>query len=516
MARETEILIIGAGIAGCTAALKLAEKKRHVTLLCANDRKSSNSYMAQGGIVYKGKGDSKELLAKDISDAGAGLCYPKAVDFIADKGPQFVKEILVDELKVPFDSNENILSLTEEGAHSLARILHHKDSSGEAIMNSLLEALESSPYVELLENYTAVDLMTLAHQSLNPLHVYEKPTCIGAYVLNNKSLKIESILARETILATGGIGDLYLHTTNPQGANGSGIAMGYRAGVRIMNMEYVQFHPTTLYVPNDPKRFLLSEALRGEGAVLLSNKLQSFMKGKDPQGDLASRDVVARSIYQEMLKTSSDHVWLEFQGKSSGWVQDRFPKIYNYCLDKGYDLETSKVPVVPAAHYLCGGISADLEGRTTIHRLRAIGEVACTGVHGANRLASVSLLEGVTWGCSCAESIDERLLKEKDCLAKVAPWKMEGSSIDPSLVKQDWITIKQTMWNYVGLIRDRRRLKRAQIMLKELSQEIDFFYAKAKLTPEILSLRNGVLTASLITQGAMLNLNSKGCHFRVD
>lgn len=501
MNRQCDILIIGCGIAGATAALELSAKGLDVVVLSTTDPMGSNSALAQGGIVYWGEGDSTQVLEKDILAAGAGLCNPAAVEQVARLGPEVVRELLIDS--VPFDRRaDGSLSLTEEAAHSMPRILHTKDQTGLSIMQNLLSRLNG---VEM-RAATAVDLITLSHHSKRPTDIYAPSTCVGAYVFNGREMEI--IFAKETILATGGLGELFLHTTNPKEAIGSGIAMAYRAGARIMNLEYVQFHPTTLYAPPG-KPFLLSEALRGEGARLLNAHLQPFVN------ELAPRDIVSRAIFTEMISSSADHLWLDLSMKERAWIQNRFPAIYRHCQDKGFDLASEPVPIVPAAHYSCGGIAVDLNGRTTIERLRAIGEVSCTGLHGANRLASTSLLEGLVWAKTAAADILHHWHSRSDIFPPVEPWQMSHEPVDSALIAQDWMTIKQTMWNYVGLVRDQNRLRRAQKMLRELQFEIDQFYERAVLTPELISLRNGVLTALLVTQGALRNRTSRGCHYRI-
>ncbi len=514
--RKYDILIIGCGIAGASAALMLSKKGFDILILAAGETLGhSNSSWAQGGIVYSGEGDTQKLLAKDIEDAGAGLCNQEAVDQLVRLGPELVRKILIEEAHVPFDrKSDGSLSLTEEGAHSTPRILHHKDQTGRAIMESLIAKLEEQPNIEIRKQCTAVDLITLSHHSKKITDIYLPSTCVGAYVFNHQSRNIELIFAKETLLATGGIGEVFLHTTNPPEARGDGIAMAYRAGARIMNMEYVQFHPTALYVPGE-RRFLLSEALRGEGARLLDAHLQPFMQKYHEKKELAPRDVVSRAIFTEMVQSSVDHLWLDITFRGKEWLINRFPSIYAYCQEKGYDLATEPVPIVPAAHYSCGGVAVDLQGNTSIRRLRAIGEVSCTGLHGANRLASTSLLEGLVWAHTAADDIIQNWSGRNDYFPPVEKWQMSHEKVDPALIRQDWMTIKQTMWNYVGLIRDKDRLRRALKMLRELQWEIDSFYEKAELTSELIGLRNGVLTALLTAQGAWRNKHSLGCHHRI-
>ena len=515
--QATDVLIIGCGIAGCVAAIELAEKGFEVTLIGSGPTGwESNSSFAQGGIIYQGKDDSGESLAKDIKEAGAGLCNPQAVEQLVDQGPLFVKNILIDKFCVPFDRDSNgDLSLTEEAAHSCPRVLYFRDQTGRAIMQALFDQIGSNSKICFKTGHSAVDLITLSHHSKSITDIYLPSTCVGAYVMDNREEQVEIIFAKETILATGGLGEVFLHTTNPKESRGDGLAMAYRAGARIMNMEYIQFHPTALFVPSE-RRFLLSEALRGEGAELLGCDLKPFMSLYHEKGSLAPRDIVARSIYQEMLKKDAPHLWLDISFRDAGWLKDRFPSIYSNCMSKGFNLTQGPIPIVPAAHYGCGGVAVDEKGKTSIMRLRAIGEVSCTGLHGGNRLASTSLLEGLVWAKTCADDLSTELLKRKDYFPQVQEWVMSEEPVDKALILQDWMTIKQTMWNYVGLIRDKNRLSRAMKMLQELKWEIESFYEKSRLNSELLGLRNGVQTALLITQGALKNKNSLGCHYRLN
>jgi L-aspartate oxidase len=514
--QQSDVLVIGSGIAGCIAAWELAKQGLQVALLSAQPKgDGSNSSFAQGGVAYLGEQDSPDLFARDILEAGAGLCSPKAVQHLVDFGPRYLKELLIDELGVDFDrTHSGDLSLTMEAAHSCCRIIHHKDCTGKAIMQALLKKVESLPNIDFKRGHIAVDLITLSHHSKNLTDLYYPSTCAGAYVFDELRKEVAIHFAKQTILATGGIGEVFLHTTNPKNAYGSGLAMAYRAGARIMNMEYVQFHPTSLYVPNQ-KRFLLSEALRGEGAELLSWEGKPFMHAYHPSGSLAPRDITAKSIYKQMIYEGAPHLWLDISFKPREWLQGRFPTLYERCFEMGYDLTREPLPIVPAAHYACGGIAVDGEGRTSIQRLFAIGEVACTGVHGANRLASTSLLEGVVWAKRCAEAISS-LKKESYYFPPVEGWVMGSKKIDSALIQQDWTSIKQTMWNYVGLERSHERLMRALRILQELKWQIDSFYEKAELTSELLMLRHGIQTALLITEGAFRNKKSLGCHSRVD
>lgn len=514
--KTTDVLVIGCGIAGCICALELAERGFDVILIGSGSNIwESNSSYAQGGIIYHGHGDSEDSLAKDIEAAGAGLCNRIAVEQLVRFGPKFVKELLLDKFKVVFERGQDGgLCFTEEAAHSCPRILYYRDHTGRSIMQALFESIQSSKNIHFKIGHTAVDLITLSHHSKTMTDIYKPSTCIGAYVMDNAKEQVETIFAKETVLATGGLGEVFLHTTNPKEARGDGVAMAYRAGARIMNMEYVQFHPTALFVPSE-RRFLLSEALRGEGAELLDCDLKSFMHLYHEKSSLAPRDIVARSMYQEMVKADVPHLWLDISFRDPVWLKDRFPSIYSHCQAKGFDMTKEPIPVVPAAHYACGGVAVDEKGKTSILRLRGIGEVSCTGLHGGNRLASTSLLEGLVWAKVCADDLSAELPRRKDYFPSVEEWVMSEEPVDKALIQQDWMTIKQTMWNYVGLIRDRHRLCRALKMLQELKWEIESFYEKGKLNPELLGLRNGVQTALLITQGALRNKHSLGCHYRL-
>jgi L-aspartate oxidase len=514
---KTDVLIIGAGAAGCVTALAAAEGGAEVTLILnSSDFLDSNTGQAQGGIIYRGKSDSPALLAKDILAAGAGKCDPRAVRWLARRGPALVKKLLIDRLNVPFDRDaKGNLDITREAAHSIARIVHTEDLTGRAIEQSLYDAIQRAPSIRVIRGATAVELLTLSHHSRIPTDVYEPPTCIGAYVLLQNEKRVVPFLAKETVLATGGLGQLYLHTTNPKRARGDGIAMAYRAGARLINLEYVQFHPTALYHPG-AERFLISESVRGEGGRLVRKNGSTFMERYHAKGSLAPRDVVARAIHDVMLEHDEPCVYLDITHKKPEWTKKRFPNIFKRCRELGIDITREPIPVVPAAHYACGGVAVDLHGRSSIRRLRAIGEVSCTGLHGANRLASTSLLEAMLWGWTAGADIAQNLKREHYYFPAIADWAHEKEQVDPALILQDWLTIKYTMWNYVGLVRSTRRMKRARQILRVLQLEIGDFYEKAKLTDELLGLRNGVQTALAVLFAAMENHESRGCHYRID
>jgi len=509
---KTEILIVGSGIAGCIAAISAADSGKEVLLVTkTKELLSGNTPWAQGGIIYKGTTDDKNKLKHDIMTAGDGICWEPAVDQIAELGPKFVQDILIDRFNIKFDKNSNgQLHLTAEGAHSEPRIIHSKDKTGYTIHEGLIREVTSNPNIKILTEHTAIDLLTLSHHSVNALDIYEKPACFGALILDNKSGSVFPIYAAKTILAAGGIGQIYLHTTNPIESTGDGIAMAWRAGARCFNLQYVQFHPTTFYGEKD--RFLISEAVRGEGGVLRDNKGNDFMKSYHELGSLAPRDVVARAIHETMLETGHPCVYLDITSKNKDWLRNRFPTIYDHCYNAGVDMSIEPIPVVPAAHYMCGGVGVSLKGRTSLQRLYAVGEVSCTGVHGANRLASTSLLEAVVWGWIAGKEVAESA-EDDAYFPEIFPWEEGQENIDNALISQDWFTIKNTMWNYVGLIRTRQRMLRAQHTLRHLQSEIEQFYQKAKMNTPIIQLRNGVQTAIAVTLATLEARVSRGTHY---
>jgi L-aspartate oxidase len=517
--RESDVLVIGSGLAGCAAALAAARRGARALMLTKSARpEESNTWYAQGGIIYRGKVDSPAQLASDVIAAGDGLCDPGAVALLAREGPRLVDEVLIGDAHVVFDRADDgsgALDLTAEAAHSMARIVHHADTTGRSIEEAMLARVAQEPGIEILTGQTAIDLLTLSHHSQHALDVYAPPTCVGAYVFDQSTRRVETIMARETILATGGLGRIFLHTSNPAGACGDGVAMAYRAGARCINMQFVQFHPTTLFVGDE--RFLISESLRGEGARLVDERGREFMRDYHADGSLAPRDVVARGIHQMMHETGAQCAYLDISHKSAAWVRCRFPRIHDKCREVGIDITAQPIPVVPAAHYSCGGVAVDEWGRSSLQRLRAVGEVSCTGLHGANRLASTSLLECLVWGTRAGEDAAASIAKgEAYYLPEIAPWQHETELVDPALVAQDWLTIRQTMWNYVGLVRSRKRLDRAHQILRELHLEIGRFYAQSELGDALIGLRNGVQTALVVLLAAMEARTSAGCHYRTD
>jgi L-aspartate oxidase len=517
---QTQCLIIGGGIAGISAAIAAAENGMQVTVLtAASEIKESNTLYAQGGIIYKALKESPEQLENDILEAGGGINYLPAVKQVARLGPKLVKNILIEKAIVPFDREGTELSLTREGGHSQSRILHRGDQSGRAIETSLLSYCAKFPQIEFLTSQTAVNLLMTSFHSKDRSVRHEEARCFGAFVFDQKTSEIYPIFADHTVLATGGIGQLFLYNTNSQFARGDGIALAYRAGCRMEDLEYIQFHPTTFYQNNAP-RFLISEALRGEGAVLVNSKGERFLNKyllSYSNPELAPRDRVAKAIHQELLSSGQPCVFLDISFKPPEWVRERFPFVHQSCLEYGIDITQKPIPVVPGAHYHCGGVWVDLHGRTSVPHLWAVGEVSCTGLHGANRLASTSLLEGLVWGTLAGQTIASQTLSQSALLTpEVEDWQSENARVDSSFLAQDWLTLKNTMWNYVGLIKTEARLQRARGILTELSRGIDVFYRKAQLSDELIGLRNATLVSNLILEACLRNSKSLGCYQRED
>ncbi|MCH8942833.1 MAG: L-aspartate oxidase [Bacteroidetes bacterium] len=516
---QSDVLVIGSGIAGGITALQLADAGLEVLLVTrSKDPTDSNTYYAQGGIIYKGKSDSPKLLTKDIILAGANLNNEKSAYILAKEGPKLIEDILIKRLNTSFDRDENgQLSLSLEGGHSISRIIHSKDATGKAIEISLINVLKKHPNVKILQNHTAIDLLTMSHHSKDKKKVYLEEECCGAYIFDNETKKVLHAIAKRTVLATGGIGQIFLRTTNPKGARGDGLAMASRARTRIINAEYIQFHPTTFYKEYGPL-FLISEAVRGAGGKLVNKNGATFMEKYSPEWkDLATRDIVARSILNEMLTKSLSNVYINiYSYLSKNKIKKLFPNIYRKCLENGVDITQDLIPIVPSAHYFCGGVWTDEWGKTTIRNLYAVGEVACNGLHGANRLASASLLEGLVWGIRAAKDILNNItnlfqFNKRDIL----PWIDTGiEDPDPALIQQDMNVIKHIMWNYVGLIRSTKRLDRAIRELRNLEIEIEHFYRISRITDSLIGLRNSVQSALIITTAAWKNHNSCGCHYR--
>jgi len=526
------VLVIGTGIAGLTTAFRLANAGIRVLLVTkAADPKDCNTFWAQGGIIYEGANDSPAKLIEDIIHAGAGLSNEEAVHFLSTEGPRVVRELLLEEIHVPFSkTDEGELDLTQEGAHSVSRIIHAGDATGRAIENSLLNRVRNEPNITLLTEMTAIDLLTTHHHPADVQVRYRLTNeCVGAYLLDSRTNEVFTVFADYTVLATGGIGQIYLHTTNTRNSLGDGVVMAQRAGARIMNAEYVQFHPTAL-ADKKANHYLISEALRGEGARLKNQKGEYFMEKYSPAlKDLAPRDVVARAIVEEMTTNKDEFVYLDLANFYKGHepIHERFPNISKACADIGVDISRDPIPVVPAAHYFCGGVLANTAGESTLARLYAIGETSCTGLHGGNRLASTSLLEGLTWGYYAAASIRTKLESStrhgigpmKNALFEsIADWKPPGSENmeDPALILQDWTTIQHTMWNYVGIVRSYERLKRAAADMRELGNRLTKYYHESTISKSIVELFHGQQMAAIVANAALRNPVSRGAHFRRD
>jgi L-aspartate oxidase len=441
------------------------------------------------------------------------------VAILAGQGRELVERILIGELHIPFTrSSEDKLDYAQEAGHSRRRILHVKDTTGKTIEEKFIEALKAYSNVTLLADHTAVDLLTIPHHSKNLMAYYREPQCIGAYVLDNRTQAVKSFLAPYTILATGGCGAVYLYTSNPREAIGAGYAMAHRAGARIVNMEYIQFHPTSLF-HRDADGFLISETVRGEGARLKTKEGRTFMEKYSDKKDLAPRDEVTRAIYEEMTNSNSSYVLLDLASYAKVDIKKRFPHIYRTCLEYGIDITREPIPVVPAAHYCCGGVLVDGWGRSFLRGLYAVGEVACTGIHGANRLASTSLLEGLVWGTRAAQEISAHFDPTLPYGPEdIHPWyyPTREEEIDPALVNQDWLSIRSTMWNYAGIIRTRKRLERAKADLEYLRHRIEKFYREARMDPKVVGLKHGIQVALMITHAALANPVSLGAHYRQD
>lgn len=521
---HSQVLIIGSGIAGVTTALVLADSGMNVTLITPGiTLDGGNSRLAQGGIVYPPSlADSKQL-EKDIIAVGHNHNYTKAVRFLCKKGPEALQKLLMERIHIPFDrdSSSKKLQFTREGGHNAARIIHCADHTGKSIMEGLIHAVIHDPNIQILPSRTAIDLITTHHHVMLKSYRYNiENHCVGAYIFNEQTQKVETQLADWTVLATGGIGQIYLHTTNTPTSIGSGVAMARRANVRLTDLEYIQFHPTSFYTSTTTHKFLITEALRGEGAKLINSHGKAFMKKYASQADLAPRDIVARAIMEEMLHSGEPYVYLDLSEVPHD-IPKRFPTIYTYCAQQGIDITKSPIPVVPAAHYFCGGILTNTQGKTSLSRLYSIGECSCTGVHGANRLASTSLLEALLWGYSAGLDISRQIKKKRQLTSSIInnipDWLCTSTenNNDPALIAQDWTTIRHIMWNYVGICRTGGRLKRAFEELRDLSRQLHDFYKNTPISKPIIDLFHGCQAAYTITQKALLNTKSIGCHYRI-
>ncbi|MDZ4165536.1 MAG: L-aspartate oxidase [Smithellaceae bacterium] len=513
---KTDFLVLGTGIAGLGFAIK-ASKLGTVAVVTKKDSSESNTNYAQGGIAaVQDLCDSFEYHINDTLVCGAGLSNPDVVRFVVEEGPDRIKDLI--EWGVEFTRSEGGTSpydLGQEGGHSMRRVLHAKDLTGHEIERALNEKVASMGTVSIYENHIAIDLIMSA--GLSGSQSEEPDTCLGAYVLDIEGGEVHTFLAKYTIIATGGAGKVYLITSNPDIATGDGIAMAYRAGAKIANMEFIQFHPTCLYHP-DAKSFLLSETMRGEGGILRMKNGAAFMEKYHPLGSLAPRDSVAKAIDNEIKISGDDYVLLDMTHLERAFLQGRFPNIYDQCLKYGLDMAKDPLPVVPAAHYICGGILVNSHGETSIEGLYACGESSCTGLHGANRLASNSLLEAIVFAHRSFQRIAETFASSDFQFPPIPPWSTTGvmESDDSIVVSQNWDELRRTMWNYVGIVRSNRRLERALSRIELISREIDEYYKNFFLTKDLIELRNIALVARMITCSAMSRLESRGLHYNLD
>lgn len=518
MARiECDVLVLGSGVAGLTFALEVAPKLK-VAVVTKRTLSDSNTNWAQGGIAaVMDPTDSFEAHADDTLRVGYGLSRKSVVDAVVEGGPRGIEKLIAlganfDHQKPVAVDNGSPLDLTREGGHTARRVVHAGDVTGREVQRVLSEAIRLHPNITVYENHMAVDLIDTSR--------FGGPKRIaGAYLLDHQRGEVHEMVSRATVLATGGAGKVYLYTTNPDVATGDGVAMAYRAGAQIGNMEFFQFHPTCLYHPA-AKSFLISEALRGEGGILRLSTGEAFMEKHHPMKDLAPRDVVARTIDYEMKRTGADCVFLDMTHHKADYLRERFPNIYASCLKFGIDLTAQPIPVVPAAHYMCGGVICDLEGRSTIPGLWAIGEVTCSGLHGANRLASNSLLEGLVFGERAAHSVSNYIDRHKEhtTLPQVPAWDVgkAAKSDEAVVITQNWDELRRFMWNYVGIVRSDKRLRRAARRVAMLKDEIREYYWQHLVTLDLLELRNIADVAEMIIACASVRHESRGLHYNLD
>ena len=499
---KTDILIIGSGAAGLTAAIELSDRFK-VAVISKNQIIDSSTWYAQGGIAaVLAKEDSTKSHIEDTLKVGDGLCNREAVEFCIENGREAISWL--EDCGVVFTKNKknSDLHLTQEGGHSFRRVVHADDATGREVSDSLAAKVLRNKNIKILENHLAVDL------------IIKNKKCFGAYVFNKNKEKVLTISAGAVILATGGASKAYLYTSNPDGASGDGYALAWRAGCRLENMEFNQFHPTCLFHP-EAKSFLISEALRGEGAILKTLSGDPFMKKYNSKGDLASRDIVARSIDNEMKVSGTDNVFLDISHRPPKEIKKSFPSIFKKCLEFGFDITKSPIPVVPAAHYTCGGIVTDLDGRTDISNLYAIGETSCTGLHGANRMASNSLLECIVFAKAAASDIKINFNLGRSSIPEWDNSKVikAGENI---LINHNWDASRRLMWNYVGIVRSNDRLKKAKDKMKLITSEVKEFYKNYEVTSDFLELRNLVLVSELIIKSAIKRRESRGLHYNLD
>ncbi len=509
---ETDFLVIGSGLAGLLFALKASEHGTVALITKRNLTESTTNY-AQGGIASVfSKDDSFEAHAKDTIAVGQGLCHEDVVNAVVQEGPEGIRELVSLGAKFSMKNDNVEFDLWQEGGHSKRRIVHASDITGREIVRALTAELKNKTNISVYEDHIAIDLIT--HSTF--IGTKSSDICWGAYVLDKKKKDVRTFLSKATLLASGGAGKVYIYTSNPDTATGDGIAMAYRADAKIANMEFIQFHPTCLYHP-EAKSFLLSEALRGEGATLRLQDGTSFMKKYHPLGDLAPRDIVARAIDAELKKSGDECVFLDITDKDPDFIKKRFPNIYEKCLFFGFDMTKEHLPVVPAAHYTCGGVLTDLNGKTSIEKLFAAGEVACTGLHGANRLASNSLLETMVFS-NRAYHKAVKDIESPISRPDIPPWDVGGAvdSDEMVVVSQNWDEIRRFMWNYMGLVRSIKRLDRARRRIELLQKEIQEYYWNFLITSDLIELRNIATVAEIIIKSAMMRKESRGLHYNLD
>ena len=511
---RVDFLVLGSGAAGLSYALQVAEFGS-VAVITKADASESNTQYAQGGIAaVMDQSDSIENHVRDTLIAGAGLCDEEVVRTIVGEGPKEINRLIAEG--ATFSKQDGILHLGREGGHGKSRIVHAADTTGEVVEETLLDRVKSHPNIQVYQHHFALELITDHHLGQHVSKVRPDIKCFGAYVFNEKSAEVETWLAKSTMLATGGAGQVYLHTTNPGVATGDGVAMAYRAKARVANMEFVQFHPTSLF-HEEARSFLISEAVRGEGAVLLNLEGYRFMEKYDSRRELAPRDIVARAI-DDQLKTRGDHhVWLDISHKPADSILHHFPRIHARCLEVGIDITKDKIPVVPAAHYMCGGVFTDVNGQTSIERLLACGEVAYTGLHGANRLASNSLLEALVVGSRSAKLAAE-LIKTSTWNEEIPDWDDSGTTHPAEwvLISHNKDELRRFMWDYVGIVRSNLRLERAARRINLLYEETETFYRRSRVSTGLCELRNMIAVAYLVIRSASMRRESRGLHFITD
>ena len=520
---RSDFLVLGSGVAGLTFALKVADYGT-VALVTKKGIMDSNTSQAQGGVASVfGQLDSFDLHIQDTLAAGDGLCNPEVVEMVVKNGPDRILELI--NLGVNFNlsrksaEDEPALDLGREGGHSRKRIVHAQDMTGQEIERVLVEHVRRNNRITVYENHIAIDLITLSTRiKRGAVITTHEEVCHGAYVQDRNTQEVKTFCAKITMLATGGAGKVYLYTSNPDIATGDGIAMAYRAGAMVANLEFVQFHPTCLYHP-EAKNFLISEAVRGEGAYLVDAAGRRFMEKYDPQKELACRDVVARAIDTELKKTGKDSVFLDISHKDAEFIKTRFPNLYERCLSFGIDMTREPIPVVPAAHYMCGGVATDTWGRTDIKQLYAIGETACTGLHGANRLASNSLAEALVYAHRAAlQAVEDLKQISETSLPELSPWDDSGTTDSDELimVAHNWDEIRRFMWNYVGIVRSNKRLERAKHRIESIQSEIRDYYWDFRIFSDLIELRNIATVAELIIKCARKRKESRGLHYNIE